>query len=581
VRNHCFGRDYERLGSEATSQPALLSANLTRLLALSNERFIFEGVHHDHKFCLLSFEKGGETESFEASFKIDVRDAISSDELDSFLNSDNFLSIPVELVHRLAPSSLAIMEFKNAADIGTAEAMFKFPILGAELPGYWDLSLCNEFHMTGDSDLFKTTSTQKRLSLFEGKMIHQFESGWGDPKYWIDEQAGTERLLATRRMQAKQASKRLGIELLKTTIPLLDYNEYRLAFRDVGPSTNERSMIATILPRRVFCPHTMSLERVYSIRGADGVLELNHRAISSTERLYLCAVFNSFVVDGWLRRTVRKHVSFYHVYATPVPRLTEKDPAFAPIVSRAAKLICTTPEFDDLAREVGLGSHAEGVTDPVARATLRAELDGLVAHLYGLTEDEFAYILTTFPLVAQPVKEAALGAFRTFMPKPGDREIAALLAAGESARVEFKSSARWDLREHKKNPLLEQVIIKTVAAFLNSDGGTLLLGVADDGTALGLDADFQTLQKKNADGYELFLTDLLLGHYGKDISPAVRITFHSLDGKQVCRVITQPAPRPIWVKEAAEEHLYIRSGNSTRRLSTREALEYCKTRWKA
>ena len=118
-----------------------------------------------------------------------------------------------------------------------------------------------------------------------------------------------------------------------------------------------------------------------------------------------------------------------------------------------------------------------------------------------------------------------------------------------------------------------------IAAFLNTDGGTLLLGVADDGTALGLEADYQTLQKKNADGYELFLTDLLLGHYGKDCSPSLRITFHPLDGKQVCRLIAQPAPRPVWVKEGAEEHLYLRSGNSTRRLSTREVLEYCKQRW--
>ena len=188
-------------------------------------------------------------------------------------------------------------------------------------------------------------------------------------------------------------------------------------------------------------------------------------------------------------------------------------------------------------------------------------------------------ILTTFPLVAQPVKDAALGAFRTFAPKPGDPAIAALLAAGESATVEFKSSARWDLREQKKNPVLEQVILKTIAALLNTDGGTLLLGVADDGTVLGLEPDYQTLQKKNADGYELFLTDLLLNHYGKDCSPCLRVTFHESDGKQICRLVASAAPRPVWVKEGAEEHLYIRTGNSSRRLTTKEALDYCKQRW--
>lgn len=81
-------------------------------------------------------------------------------------------------------------------------------------------------------------------------------------------------------------------------------------------------------------------------------------------------------------------------------------------VERAARLICTTPEFGDLACEVGLWSHKEGATDPAERARLRAELDGLIAHLYGLTAEEFTYILTTFPLVKQEVKDAAFQAYR-------------------------------------------------------------------------------------------------------------------------------------------------------------------------
>ena len=85
---------------------------------------------------------------------------------------------------------------------------------------------------------------------------------------------------------------------------------------------------------------------------------------------------------------------------------------FDSVVHRAAQLICTTSEFDDLAAEVGLGSHRNGVTDPVQRAQLRAELDGIIAHIYGLTEDEFAYVLSTFPLVDESVKAATLQAWR-------------------------------------------------------------------------------------------------------------------------------------------------------------------------
>ncbi len=128
--------------------------------------------------------------------------------------------------------------------------------------------------------------------------------------------------------------------------------------------------------------------------------------------LYVVAILNSFVIDYSLRLRVAANLTMFYIYQLPVPRLTAKDPAFAPIVQRAARLICTTPEFDDLAREVGLGSHKNGAADPVERARLRAELDGLAAHLYNLTEEEFAHILNAFPLVADPVKVAAQNAYR-------------------------------------------------------------------------------------------------------------------------------------------------------------------------
>ncbi len=120
-------------------------------------------------------------------------------------------------------------------------------------------------------------------------------------------------------------------------------------------------------------------------------------------------------------------MAFFFVYNTPAPRLSAHDTHSAAIAQRAARLICTTPEFDDLAKAVGLHkpSNVEtqedkgtalaqcyGTTDPAERAKLRAELDGLVAHLYGLSETEFAHILGTFPLVADPIKQAALRAYR-------------------------------------------------------------------------------------------------------------------------------------------------------------------------
>jgi len=141
------------------------------------------------------------------------------------------------------------------------------------------------------------------------------------------------------------------------------------------------------------------------------VLDPNGECIvDNADMLLLSAIFNSFTYDAIIRLKVSSNMNFFFVYSTQVPKKgTFYD---SKIIYRAARLICTTPEFDDLAREVGLGSHKKGATGQVERARLRAELDGLIAHLYGLTEEEFAYILTTFPLVPDPVKVAALNAYR-------------------------------------------------------------------------------------------------------------------------------------------------------------------------
>ena len=190
---------------------------------------------------------------------------------------------------------------------------------------------------------------------------------------------------------------------------MLDYQAFRLAFRDIARNTDTRTLICTIIPR-TFHGNNLPTLKVFDAEGK--------RVITDPTQLFLCAVWNSFAIDWVLRQKVTTTINFFYLYQLPVPRLAATDSKLTPIVSRAARLICTPPEFDDLAKAVGLspstssGRTEYGITDPAERAKLRAELDGLVAHLYGLTEAEFTHILGTFPLVAQPVKAAALAAFR-------------------------------------------------------------------------------------------------------------------------------------------------------------------------
>ncbi|MGB5969213.1 MAG: ATP-binding protein, partial [Spirulinaceae cyanobacterium] len=507
---------YTDLGTKQIRNLLFSATRLGNLFGLSNERFIFDNVDHRFKFCLLDFEKGGNTESFQAAFRINPREAIRKEQLEVFLRDKNEqIKISVPLIHQLSPDSLSVMEFKSNLDITIAEKMARFPLLGEEVAGKWKLKLTREFDMTNKSYLFKTEPAKGRLPLYEGKMIHQFTHQWAEPRYWIDGEEGREAVLKRGEEDEGQ---------------ILDYQCYRLGFRSVASSTNERALIASIIPQMVFCGNSLLI----SLRNSN----LDTRSLNNLHLLFAVSVFNSFVVDFQIRQKVSQNLNMFYVYQLPVPRLTETDKYFPEIVERAAKLICTTPEFNELAQEIGLESHKNGITDETERAKLRAELDGIIAHIYGLTEQEFKHILNTFPLVSEETKQAALTEYHNFSPLSGDPEIVNLITQGESATLEFKSTARWDLRENKKSKVMEQIIVKTVAAFLNSGGGRLLIGVEDDGNVIGLEADYQTLKKGDKrDAYELFLTDLLLEkEIGKDSAPYIRISFGEVEKKDVCQI---------------------------------------------
>ncbi|ACC85124.1 Eco57I restriction-modification methylase domain-containing protein [Nostoc punctiforme] len=544
---------YTDLGAKKLREMLFNQTNITGLFCFENRKMIFEEVDSRSKFVVLTFTKGAETTEFPAIFmRHDVQ------ELLRFPNNDSLL-ITIDMVRKISPNSLSLMELKNEVDVCIAEKMLKFPSLGEKIDNKWNLELHREFNMTDDASLFNKTYVHSMLPLYEGKMIHQFTHQFGKSRYWLNEEEGRKALLKKNECDTGQ---------------ILNYQCYRFSYRAIGRSTDARTLIGTVLPSNVFTGNSLN------IASPSG---------DNKSTLFICATLNSFCIDFALRQQVSANINMFYIYQLPVPRLTESDRNFDEIVQRAAKLICTTPEFDELAQEVGLGSHTNGVTDASERAKLRAELDGIIAHLYGLTEAEFAYILTTFPIVPEQVKQDALTAYRDFAPLTGDADIVELITTkDESSTLEFKSTARWDVDKNQKNPEMEQVILKTVASFLNTEkGGTLLIGVTDDKEIIGLDLDYQTFSKPNKrDAYQLFLiNDLLLPQLGKDLATLIDITFHEVERRDVCRIIVKPSPRPVSIEvktkgKKNQRCLFVRSGNLTSKLTTDEEIEnYCKSRW--
>ena len=150
-----------------------------------------------------------------------------------------------------------------------------------------------------------------------------------------------------------------------------------------------------------------------------------------------------------------------------------------------------------------------------------------------------------------------------------------LLEDDENRFLEFKSSLRWDHRQDKVNPDLEKVILKTLAAFGNTDGGMLLIGVDDDKKIIGLDKDFQSLKKMDPDYYEIHLRNLLHKQMGvKYVSRYIRTQFETTSEAQtVCKIRVLPGDEPVFLKFRDKngntvEKFFVRSGNSSQEIES-------------
>ncbi len=165
-----------------------------------------------------------------------------------------------------------------------------------------------------------------------------------------------------------------------------------------------------------------------------------------------------------------------------------------------------------------------------------------------------------------------------FLERELDEELPLLIASGEGERLEFKSSLRWDRRENRVNRSLQQVVLKTVAGFLDHEGGTLLTGVGDDGSIIGIEADMQSLKHANRDGFERLLMDLVKDGFGGHECALVHCRFYEVTEKTVCRVIAERKADPVHFVEGGTARLMLRIGNGTRELDVRDAQAHLRNR---
>jgi len=183
-------------------------------------------------------------------------------------------------------------------------------------------------------------------------------------------------------------------------------------------------------------------------------------------------------------------------------------------------------------------------------------------------------------LVIHATFDEVIDIFQRFMPEP-DREFMAadLTGLGESETLEFKRTLQWDPWRGEVNQELHFQTLKTIVAFLNTRGGTLIIGVEDNGSVCGLEQDLKTTGNSQ-DGFQKTLMNLVSDRIGARFAPFIKTRFETIEGKVVCIVDASRAQEPAYMRGPRVKEFYIRLGNTSRKLDIEDAVNYIQASWK-
>lgn len=220
-------------------------------------------------------------------------------------------------------------------------------------------------------------------------------------------------------------------------------------------------------------------------------------------------------------------------------------------------------------------------------------LPGILARYPGVLDKQFIptdptlWRMANYEAFIQKRRELIATAFNDLMQslledvdERHELTVEEMIADGESSVLEFKSSLRWDVRQGKVNTALQKVVAKTVAGFMNSEnGGTLLIGVADDGAIMGIEDDIASTSRHNLDGFQQTLYQTLSNRLGAPAAASVTTTFEQVGDHQVCQVHIPPSQTPVFLEDGNNQDFFIRVGPATQPLNVQDTHQYIADRW--
>ncbi|EJI5348475.1 class I SAM-dependent DNA methyltransferase, partial [Campylobacter jejuni] len=382
-------------GSLTLRKEILENKTLEYFYSFENRQAIFADVDSRYKFALMLIK------NTQANHTHKIKTMFYKTDMNSLKNKDEILTLSLKDIKKLSPTHLALMELKDKQALKILRKCYNaFQNLSFDY-----IDFVNELHMTNDKDLFIEEFREGLLPLYEGKMIYQFNANFSQATYFLEKAKFDERLKSKELYRAKKATgKELNPKLIK-----YDREFFRLGYRAVASDTNERTLIASLLPKNCGFGHSMfaNAPKQYIVKDDEICMDI----VPYEKILFVLALFNSLVVDFIIRNMVQINVSKSYLERIPLPQPSDEEIQNNEIYKTLAKNALLLQlyndqnrHFDELKQEFSIKNEEIPKTKK-AYDILRAKNDLLVKELYGLSDDEFSYMISTFKVLNEKQSE--------------------------------------------------------------------------------------------------------------------------------------------------------------------------------
>ncbi|WP_233274839.1 Eco57I restriction-modification methylase domain-containing protein [Haladaptatus cibarius] len=419
----------------------LNNSDVREIIGFEN-RGIFEQIHFQYRFGVVTFKNSGTTDTVSGIFdQTNTNILLSLDE--------SSVSIPKSVLIEYSPEARIFPNIESQQEMNVLDKLLDYPSISERLENDWFTSLYAELHRSGDSDRLVEDKSKGDYPICQGKNIFQFEydsthhDDLADVALWsVDEERNPAKSAKARVRGKNFRSRDAGISLKKSIYErfsddpefshistrsqkgfvndvieeydrpalseedvLLDSTEYRIVLREIARATDERTLIAGVIPKGAVAVHTLHTVRPYKVNprkeqlGEQPMHTAYERVFSDRELFVALGLLNSIPFDYLMRTKVDSHIVKYKFEESQLPRLTAGDDWFEYISTRAARLNCYGEAFTELRDRLG---DIEPATDKDERRELRAEIDAAAFHAYGLTRRDVQFILNDFHRVSNP-----------------------------------------------------------------------------------------------------------------------------------------------------------------------------------